>query len=601
MESTSDRLGSLLDELVGLAQAAGRDRAVELAGRLRAGDLRVALVGEAKRGKSTLGNALLGAEVLPTGVVPVTAISTEVRAGDPPRAEVSFTDGRRLCVGIRQVADYVSEKANPHNELRVATVRIHLPDALPHPRLVLVDSPGVGSVHTHNTDEARQAFASMDAAVLVLTADAPMSASELALLREVTAQAVRVFVVLNKADQLDASEVNEAEAFVSELVGEAVGAQPQVWVCSARDAVRARGCGDEGRWLASGVTAFTEALLDYLVRHRESALHSSIAGSAARLADTLLDGAVLALAAVEAVQASQGHKLVELARAVDRVTERRDEAMAVVRERLRVARAELDADAATQVTRTGDAVTSTLATALDVEPGTSAEELEARGREVIGEITRSAVERWRGAWQHRLDELAVTLVERSQSVLAEAAGDLYAEVLDVLGVRLHSEVPVVPALDLPAVRYDFGPEVGWNQPAAAWLRTHAPRALARRRTLALLAAEAPGLVDKHVGRARADIQQQLDRMTRRLTGIVSTCFADLTANLEAGQRLAEDTSKRSEQENEAAAARLRARRDALQMLSQQLRAAAAPGPGDADDRGNRDETTGAVLLRQEVR
>ena len=66
----------------------------------------------------------------------------------------------------------------------------------------LVDTPGTGSVYAHNTAEAEAALETMDAAVLVLTADPPVSASERELMARVAKLSVTMFVVLNKADYL---------------------------------------------------------------------------------------------------------------------------------------------------------------------------------------------------------------------------------------------------------------------------------------------------------------------------------------------------------------------------------------------------------------
>jgi hypothetical protein len=571
-----------LEELVVLADERSRERAVHLVERLRAGDLRVALVGEAKRGKSTLGNAMLGADVLPTGVIPVTAISTEVRAGSPSRAQVRFADAQVVTVGVGDVGEYVSESGNPRNARNVAAVDIYLPEGLPHPRLVLVDSPGVGSVHEHNTAHAREAVKSVDAAVLVLTADSPMSASELALLREVTDQSVRVFIVLNKADQLSPAELGEAQAFVCDVVERAVGAPPQLWVCSARDAIRARECGDGARWLASGVPGFLETLLGYLVEHREADLNLSIATAAARLADQLLDGTVIALAAVEAVESAQENKLGELGRCLDRVAARRDEAVALIDVQLARARTELDADAACQVGQMGDVVRAALDTALAATAELSGEALESRGREVIDEVTRASVEAWRAEWQRRLDDTTTQLIERAQSALGEAAGNLYAEVLDLLGVRLHSQVPIIPEPDVTGMRYDFAPDIGWNQPAVAWLRTHAPRAVARRRTVALLREEARRLVDKHVGRARADLQQRLAGANQHLPRVVAASFDELTGDLAAGRDAVQDLGRRTEAENREERRHLETRRRAIEELTRQLRTAAAAAADTVD-------------------
>ena len=56
----------------------------------------------------------------------------------------------------------------------------------------LVDTPGTGSVHGHNTMEAQAALAPMDAAVFVLTADPPISASEREIIAQVAEMAVEI-------------------------------------------------------------------------------------------------------------------------------------------------------------------------------------------------------------------------------------------------------------------------------------------------------------------------------------------------------------------------------------------------------------------------
>ena len=75
----------------------------------------------------------------------------------------------------------------------------------------------------------------MDAAVFVLTADPPVSASERDLLRRVAGLSVTTFAVLNKADHLDEPGLAEAAEFTRRVLGEAglpghgvpdVGARP---------------------------------------------------------------------------------------------------------------------------------------------------------------------------------------------------------------------------------------------------------------------------------------------------------------------------------------------------------------------------------------
>ena len=164
-----------------LAEAAGllgmpevTDQASEAAGRLGGLTLEVAVVGEFKRGKSSLVNALLGREVLPVGVLPLTAVPTVLERG-APGCVVEFADGRRETHDLGQVGRFVTEAANPGNALGVARVLARLPAPLLDQGVRLVDTPGVGSVHAHNTLATGAYLPNLDAAVLVVAADPPIS------------------------------------------------------------------------------------------------------------------------------------------------------------------------------------------------------------------------------------------------------------------------------------------------------------------------------------------------------------------------------------------------------------------------------------------
>ena len=202
-------------ELLGVAEV--RDLAAEVAGRLQALRLEVAVVGEFKRGKSSLLNALVGREVLPVGVLPLTAVPTVLEQGEEALV-VEYTDGRHEQHPLRQVADFVTEEANPGNRLGVARVIARLHTPLLDAGVRLVDTPGVGSVHEHNTRSTDAYRPSLDAAVLVTSADPPISAAERAFLERVLAHAVRLFVVLNKADYLAAGDRDRTVAFTERVV-----------------------------------------------------------------------------------------------------------------------------------------------------------------------------------------------------------------------------------------------------------------------------------------------------------------------------------------------------------------------------------------------
>jgi GTP-binding protein EngB required for normal cell division len=219
-------------ELLGVAKVA--DLAAETAGRLQAPRLEVAVVGEFKRGKSSLINALVGREVLPIGVLPLTSVPTVLEQGEEGLI-VEYNDGRREQHPLHQLARFVTEDTNPGNRLRVArvTARLHAP--LVDPGVRLVDTPGVGSVNEHNSRATDAYLPNLDAAVLVTSADPPISGAERAFLERVLEHAVRLFGVLNKADYLAAGDLDRTVTLTERVVRQVLPDWPgPVYPLSAR-------------------------------------------------------------------------------------------------------------------------------------------------------------------------------------------------------------------------------------------------------------------------------------------------------------------------------------------------------------------------------
>jgi GTP-binding protein EngB required for normal cell division len=203
------------DGLLGLmrvaAEAGAADVAAEAAGlaeRAAEGRFYVALVGEFKRGKSTLINALLGGSVLPVGVVPVTSVPTVVRYGDP--AARVRENGRWRPIGADELTDYVAQSANPGNAKGVTGVEVFHPHPLLRTGLCLVDTPGLGSVFEANTTSTADFMPHIDAAIVVLGADPPISGEELRFTADLARQVSTLLFVLNKADRIPADHLEES-------------------------------------------------------------------------------------------------------------------------------------------------------------------------------------------------------------------------------------------------------------------------------------------------------------------------------------------------------------------------------------------------------
>jgi len=191
-----------------------------LAERLAEGRFYVACVGQFKRGKSTLLNALVGESVLPTGVVPITAAVTVVRHGPEVRARVRFEDRDWEECDPRGLATYVSEEHNPGNEKGVTGVEVFVPHPLLGSGMCFVDTPGLGSVSGASTAATRAFVPHIDAALVVLGADPPITGEEFALIREVAQQLDELVFVFNKADRTSDRERAEAMRFTERVLSE---------------------------------------------------------------------------------------------------------------------------------------------------------------------------------------------------------------------------------------------------------------------------------------------------------------------------------------------------------------------------------------------
>ncbi|HEU4384411.1 MAG TPA: dynamin family protein [Anaeromyxobacteraceae bacterium] len=219
--------GSPLRALERLAGELGAEpiaaQARDLSARLEEGRYYVACVGQFKRGKSSLINALVGESLLPCGVVPVTSALTILRYGPERGARVRFADGHEQPIAPGEVGAYVSESENPENRKGVRAVEVFLPSPLLAEGMCLVDTPGVGSVFTGNAAVTRGFVPHIDAALVVIGADPPISGEEVALVQDIGRGVEHLVFALNKADRLSAHERSEGVRFAREVLSRSLG------------------------------------------------------------------------------------------------------------------------------------------------------------------------------------------------------------------------------------------------------------------------------------------------------------------------------------------------------------------------------------------
>lgn len=210
-------LGHLAEIAEGLGEGSIGADVRQLVARINEGRFFVACVGQFKRGKSTLLDALVGEPILPTGVVPVTTVPTVLRYGNQRTAHV-LIDTKWQTILPEDLPQYVSEELNPENKKRVEGVEAFLPSPLLASGMCLVDTPGIGSVFSGNTETTKDFIPQIDAAILVVGADPPISGEELALIEAVAANVDEILIVLNKIDRVSAAERQQASAFATKVL-----------------------------------------------------------------------------------------------------------------------------------------------------------------------------------------------------------------------------------------------------------------------------------------------------------------------------------------------------------------------------------------------
>jgi len=183
----------------------------------------VAVFGRFKAGKSSFLNHLAGRAALPIGVLPLTAIITRLRHGPVERAAVRFLDGTTKSIPLDDLGLYVGENENPHNTRQVAGVEVELPAIQSFAPLEFVDTPGLGSAFTHNTEATLHWLPNVGAALVAVSADAPLSERDLNLIDELRRHTPKIALLLTKADLLTESQRAEVRDFLRRQLAERWG------------------------------------------------------------------------------------------------------------------------------------------------------------------------------------------------------------------------------------------------------------------------------------------------------------------------------------------------------------------------------------------
>jgi GTP-binding protein EngB required for normal cell division len=246
---------------------ANGDLVRDLFSRLAEDRFNLVVVGRFSRGKTSLMNAILGSDRLPTGIRPLTSVITTVTYGSEEKAVIHYRHlGLPEEIPLARLPQYITESGNSGNHRGIAIAQVQLPAELLRRGFHFIDTPGLGSPILENTRTTERFLPQADAFVLVTSYEGPLSEEELRFLGEAVRSGRRVFVVVNKADTVSAAERAETLAYLREQLVAATGlAGSAIFSLSARNGLAAKQAHDHRLLQESGVAAFEEALLRFLI------------------------------------------------------------------------------------------------------------------------------------------------------------------------------------------------------------------------------------------------------------------------------------------------------------------------------------------------
>jgi hypothetical protein len=189
---------------------------------------RVVVIGEFRRGKSTLLNTLVGRNIFPVDLDITTAVVTTLQWGETERAVIhrigghaADQAGRVEEVSLDRLREYVTEQRNPGNRAQVTLAELYAPIEKLQSGLVLVDTPGLGSVNYLHTIATTKYLSNADAVIFVASATQPLTTRELSYLKDALGHTRHFVTALTKSDE--SADTNPVVAVARNRITSAVG------------------------------------------------------------------------------------------------------------------------------------------------------------------------------------------------------------------------------------------------------------------------------------------------------------------------------------------------------------------------------------------
>ena len=207
------------------------------------GHFLVLVVGEFKRGKSSLLNALIEQRLFPVDADIATATVCTLSWAETPRAVLHLLpEGEDEAppppktIGLSEVPRYATEQGRAKGDPPVARIDMVAPIPQLESGLILVDTPGIGSMNPAHTAATSGFLPEADALIFVASAVQPLSTPELAFLARAYEVCPIVLTAVTMIDKTSGEDeiIAQTRARIAGVTGQPADAVDLVGVSALR-------------------------------------------------------------------------------------------------------------------------------------------------------------------------------------------------------------------------------------------------------------------------------------------------------------------------------------------------------------------------------
>ena len=144
----------------------------------------------------------------------MTAVPTRIRYGSEIAAFLRYGNGDLQKVSVGDFQTAISEAGNPGNRRAITRTLLEIPAQRLSRGVVLVDTPGLGSLALRGASETLAYLPSCDLALLLIDAGGTLTMEDIGTLRLILEAEIPALVLLSKSDLLSHEEAQSTVAYI---------------------------------------------------------------------------------------------------------------------------------------------------------------------------------------------------------------------------------------------------------------------------------------------------------------------------------------------------------------------------------------------------